>query len=605
MDITILLGMHEEREMKMTSDSIESQNSTTNNHIVSKKPEVNGHCDSICERDNGTEVIHSHVSKSNSTMRNCDPEKVNYQTCSANSADNKVCANDQLKENICHDKRHKSKTVLAEEFKVAQPSETILNLHRSVRVVSDPAKGRKLNYEELEDRIKTFKLMPQWEGPVEYESMAEAGFVYTGQEDLVFCFRCNIKLDRWSKDIEPLLRHKEASPTCSYMRQKLQEVKGERGKTKSVVAPSKPLNSRLTSSIGQLQSSSLVASKSIHTVVTGLNEPRLSYGNSFDDRPGASLPITPANYQSEEERIKSFAGWPLNEAVHPEQLAHAGFVYTGDGALVQCFQCSVKYRHWYKGNVPLIVHQKCNPRCPFLQSLSSKSKSPPPVQRPDRSYIQPESLPTATQEEEVTKHSLQFPDYSNQAIRLQSFKHWGGVLPVHELAEAGFYMIARRDIVRCHSCNVVIQEWEKSDNVVDEHHRLSPDCGFLQKFFSPNKENEVISSTQNIGRISLQNNESSEVTKGKESQQLKLDSLNTKNFQHSSESKGASKASCNDDNQDHVPGLHYPPSWWSNPPRKLSEGSDESFYSPQSQNKNDYNMLRSLDPPKTNIQVRN
>ena len=72
--------------------------------------------------------------------------------------------------------------------------------------------------------------------------MAEAGFVYTGQEGLVFCFHCNIKLDRWSKDMEPLLRHKEESPTCSFMRQRLQAVKGERGKTKSVVAPSKPLN---------------------------------------------------------------------------------------------------------------------------------------------------------------------------------------------------------------------------------------------------------------------------------------------------------------------------------------------------------------------------
>ena len=232
-----------------------------------------------------------------------------------------------------------------------QDPNTAAQLH-----VADPARGRKLNYEELEDRVKTFKLPPQWDGPVDYESMAEAGFVYTGQEDLVYCFSCNVKLDRWFKDMEPLLRHKEESPTCSFMRQKLQAVK--KGKTKSVVAPSKPLNSRLTSSIGELQSSSLITSKAIHAVVTGLNEPRLSYGGSVDDRPGAFLPITPENYQSEAERIKSFVGWPLNETVHPEQLARVGFVYTGDGALVQCFQCGVKYRHWYKGDVPLNVPSK-------------------------------------------------------------------------------------------------------------------------------------------------------------------------------------------------------------------------------------------------------
>ena len=359
-------------------------------------------------------------------------------------------------------------------------------------LVADPAKGRKLNYEELEDRMKTFKLPPQWEGPVDYQSMAEAGFVYTGQEDLVYCFSCNVKLDRWSKDMEPLLRHKEESPTCSFMRQKLQVVK--KGKTKSIVAPSKPLNSRLTSSIGELQSSSLITSKAIHAVVTGLNEPRLSYGGSVDDRPGAFLPITPENYQSEAERINSFVGWPLNETVHPEQLARVGFVYTGDGALVQCFQCGVKYRHWYKGDVPLNVHQKCNPRCPFLQTLTSKSKSPPPEHQPMRSHIQSESIGSNTHSKEVSKHSLQLPDYSEEAVRLQSFKHWDGVLPVQELAEGGFYMIARRDVVRCFSCNVVVQDWERSDNVIDKHRRHSPNCPFLVQLLNDPMKSASLSS---------------------------------------------------------------------------------------------------------------
>ena len=214
---------------------------------------------------------------------------------------------------------------------------------------------------------------------------------------------------------------------------------------------------------------------------TGLNEPRLSYGGSVDNRPGAFLPITPENYQSEAERIKSFVGWPLNETVHPGQLARVGFVYTGDGALVQCFQCGVKYRHWYKGDVPLNVHQKCNPRCPFLQTLTSKSKFLLSEQQSTRSYIQPESIGSNTQGEEVSKHSLQFPDYSEQTVRLQSFKHWGGVLPAQELAEGGFYMIARHDVVRCFSCNVVVQDWERSDNVIDEHNR---DCSFLHRFVS-------------------------------------------------------------------------------------------------------------------------
>ena len=96
------------------------------------------------------------------------------------------------------------------------------------------------NYQFEEERIKSFVGWPLNEAHA--EQMAEAGFVYTGQEDLVYCFNCNIKLDRWSKHMEPLLRHKEESPTCSFMRQKLRAVRGEKGKTMSVVAPSKPLN---------------------------------------------------------------------------------------------------------------------------------------------------------------------------------------------------------------------------------------------------------------------------------------------------------------------------------------------------------------------------
>ena len=476
-------------------------------------------------------------------------------------------------------------------------------------LVADPAKGRKLNYEELEDRMKTFKLPPQWDGPVDYQSMAEAGFVYTGQEDLVCCFSCNVKLDRWSKDMEPLLRHKEESPTCSFMRQKLQAVK--KGKTKSVVAPSKPLNSRLTSSIGELQSSSLIKSKAIHAVVTGLNEPRLSYGGSVDDRPGAFLPITPENYQSEAERIKSFVGWPLNETVHPEQLARVGFVYTGDGALVQCFQCGVKYRHWYKGDVPLNVHQKCNPRCPFLQTLTSKSKSSP-EQQPTGSYIQPELVGSNTHSEEVSKHSLQFPEYSKETIRLQSFKHWGGVVPAKELAEGGFYMIARRDVVRCFSCNVVVQDWERSDNVIDEHRRHSPDCSFLKQTFQLSKSSDVLSPYPSIDKTSQHSIENSMIrNKDNQSTQspsaMKPSNSDVK-LPPSMKSRGSSSSPV-DTQEEAIPGIRYPPSWGQHQSvspqgasKKISEDSSESFHSAESRGP-DYNILSSIDPPKTKIMV--
>ena len=154
------------------------------------------------------------------------------------------------------------------------------------------------------------------------------------------------------------------------------------------------------------------------------------------------LSITPENYQSEAERIKSFVGWPLNEAVHPEQLARVGFVYTGEGALVQCFQCGVKCRHWYKGDVPLNVHQQCNPHCPFLQTLTSKGQSSSTEQRPPQSYVQPES--------NDGEHSLQFPYSSDQVT--------------HTRPKPFLQCSGAQQLVHCH---LVRQNWEGSDNHED------------------------------------------------------------------------------------------------------------------------------------------
>ena len=91
----------------------------------------------------------------------------------------------------------------------------------------------------------------------------------------------------------------------------------------------------------------------------------------------AEGPTTSEDYRYKLNRINSFVGWPLSETHKPERLASVGFVYTGEGTLVQCCHCDcgIKYRAWSKGDNPLSVHQKCNPRCPFLLTLACKQKA--------------------------------------------------------------------------------------------------------------------------------------------------------------------------------------------------------------------------------------
>ena len=442
-----------------------------------------------------------------------------------------------------------------------------------------------MKYDERRSRFNSFTLPPLWEGALDAQLMAEAGFVYTGQKDLVYCFSCNIKLDGWTKHMDPLLRHKEESPTCSFVRQQLQAIKGEKKKVKSVVAPSKPLNPRQTASLGQLksQASTLATSKPIHTVVTGLDDSRSSYaGRRGNQYSLSTLPINVENFSSESERIRSFIGWPLNESVHPEQLARVGFVYTGEGSLVQCFQCGVRYRTWLKGDVPLSVHQKCNPRCAFLHMLTNRDKSS--VDKlPNRSSI-PDSLSLNVQQSNVT---LEFPDFADQATRLQSFKYWGGVLPKEELAEAGFYMIARRDVVKCFSCHVVLQDWERTDNVIEEHQRHSPGCEFL-KIYQSNMFPSSPKSTNLIPRGSLARKPIKMKIKDRQKPQNNDTLLSLSSLTNSKEPSGDEALS--------ISGILYPPSWSSNPPSLLSPppgGWDSKEYI-STRKKFDFNASTSL-----------
>ena len=87
------------------------------------------------------------------------------------------------------------------------------------------------------------------------------------------------------------------------------------------------------------------------------------------------------------------------------------------------------------------------------------------------------------------KHSLQQPNYGDRATRLQSFKYWDGLISPVELVDAGFYMIASRDVVRCCSCNVVIANWRRGDSAIDVHCLYRPNCGFVKNYME--KLNEV------------------------------------------------------------------------------------------------------------------
>ena len=83
--------------------------------------------------------------------------------------------------------------------------------------------------------------------------------------------------------------------------------------------------------------------------------------------------------------------------------------------------------------------------------------------------------------------NLQHPDYADERTRLQSFKHWCGIIPETGLTDAGLYMVAR-DTVRCYSCHVVIQGWKNGNRPIDMRCLCSGDCDFVKNYMQRKSE---------------------------------------------------------------------------------------------------------------------
>ena len=143
-------------------------------------------------------------------------------------------------------------------------------------------------------------------------------------------------------------------------------------------------------------------------------------------------------------------------------------------------------------------------------------------------------------------------------------------------------MIARRDVVRCFSCHVVLQDWERTDNVIEEHQRHSPDCLFLKLYLYK------ISASSRVSSIGMTFSPKQPI----------LNSRNYPNTQcHTTLTTLGIRQppSTMEQSDDQIQGIIYPPSWRSNPPTSSSL--------PKAQNLLNYNSLTSLQSMNTRKEI--
>lgn len=172
------------------------------------------------------------------------------------------------------------------------------------------------------------------------------------------------------------------------------------------------------------------------------------------------------------DRLATYENFPESCPVSAENLAKAGFRYTGVNDMVLCDYCQGRLQRWEETDDPIVEHARHYQNCEFLLPLTQAPHNP--------EYLSVEARASSFDNE--TWHNRENEDTP----------------PSEELANAGFYFVGgleqgrevspdqdqvrptyRSDATKCFHCNTTLHSWDHNDNVWVEHARWSPRCGFL------------------------------------------------------------------------------------------------------------------------------
>lgn len=181
-----------------------------------------------------------------------------------------------------------------------------------------------------DERKKTFKNWPvPFLGP---EVLAKNGFYYLGRGDEVRCAFCKVEIMKWQEGDDPAVDHQRWAPQCPFLKGPSAVEPLGRDEC-GVRAP--PANPTTTSAI---------------------------------QMPG---PVHP-KYASEAARLRTFKDWPRSMRQKPEDLADAGFFYTGHGDKTKCFYCDGGLKDWEEDDIPWEQHARWFNRCAYVLLVKGK-----------------------------------------------------------------------------------------------------------------------------------------------------------------------------------------------------------------------------------------
>lgn len=187
-----------------------------------------------------------------------------------------------------------------------------------------------------DERLKTFDKWPlTFLSP---QTLAKNGFYYLGRGDEVRCAFCKVEIMKWEEGDDPAKDHQLWAPQCPFLR-------------RHAGVGNVPLDCNgVSATAGRDECGSRGPPASA---------PRL---------PG---PVHPT-YAAEAARLRSFRDWPRSLRQKPEELAQAGFFYTGQGDKTKCFYCDGGLKDWEDDDVPWEQHARWFSRCAYVQLVKGR-----------------------------------------------------------------------------------------------------------------------------------------------------------------------------------------------------------------------------------------
>ncbi|XP_052808885.1 E3 ubiquitin-protein ligase XIAP-like [Mya arenaria] len=184
----------------------------------------------------------------------------------------------------------------------------------------------------VENRLDTFNAWPH-SAPTP-QTLAVAGFFFTGDADLVRCHQCGIGLKDFNPVDDPMSEHIKNSGNCDF----LIDLYGVTGLEQKRCLINDPETIRRRQLV------------------------------SFQTQQVPDTTYRRPEYASYEARLATFNSWPEEASQRPHHLADAGLYFAGVEDHVRCFACDGGLRRWDAGDDPWIEHCRWFPACPFARA---------------------------------------------------------------------------------------------------------------------------------------------------------------------------------------------------------------------------------------------